>query len=135
MSDASSDRAVLESLYERWNRNDGDLAFDLLDPAIEVRQSPQVLDTGGIFHGHGGLLESARELGAAFERIDWRPQRWTESGRWVLVELDIVARGAGSGITTNLRIAHAWRLRGGLVTDFHVYESDAQAREALGLDP
>jgi hypothetical protein len=135
MTDTSTDRAVLEAIYERWNRNEGDLAYDLLDPAIEVRQSPRVFDTGGTFHGHAGLLESARELVAAFERIDWLPQRWTDADGWVLVELNVVARGAGSGITTEERLLHAWRIHGGLATHFHVYQSEAQAREALGLDP
>jgi ketosteroid isomerase-like protein len=129
-----TDRDVLERIYDRWNRNEGDLAFDLMDPEIEVRQTPVVFDTGGTFHGHAGLLESARELVTAFERIDWIPQRWVEAGTWVLVDVKITSLGAHSGLTTEIVVTHAWRLQDGLVTDFHVYMTETQAREAIGLD-
>jgi hypothetical protein len=33
----SEDRAeVIRSIYERWNRNDGDLARELFDPSVEI---------------------------------------------------------------------------------------------------
>jgi hypothetical protein len=50
-----ADEEVVRRIYERWNTNSGDLALDLFDPEVEVRQMARVFDTAGTFHGHEGL--------------------------------------------------------------------------------
>ncbi len=124
---------VVRSVYERWNRNDGDLAIDLFAPGVEIRQMARLVDTAGTFHGHEGLLRSAEELDDAFESIEWVAERWTDEGDWLVVWLRAVAVGGHSGVETDLHLAHAWRVRGGRVTDLRVYESEEKALEAAGL--
>ena len=124
---------IVRSVYERWNRNDGDLALDLLDPDIEIRQTATVFDTAGTFHGHAGLRASARELFEAWRRIEWLPIRWTDRGDWLIVPVDVTAVGHHSGIPTQMKTCHAWRLDRGRVTEFYVYDTEAEALEAAGL--
>jgi ketosteroid isomerase-like protein len=128
-----ADEEVIRRVYERWNTNSGDLALDLFDPEVEVRQIPMILDTAGTFHGHQGLRASARELVAAFETIRWQPAKWLPSGAWMIVPLRIVATGRGSGIDAEVEVTHAWRVRNGLVTDLHVYADPDEARRELDL--
>ena len=138
---------VVRSIYERWNRYaaanaeaiaSGNVeyegfALDLFDPAVEVRQVGAILDTAGTFHGHEGLLRSAEELLDAFESIEWAPERWTEVGEWIVVWARVFGVGRSSGVATEAHVAHAWRVRGGRVTDFRVHPSEEDALEAAGL--
>jgi ketosteroid isomerase-like protein len=128
----ASDRQVIEQVYERWNRNDGDLALDFFHPEVEVHQMGRMFDTAGDFRGHEGLLKSAEELRDAYETIIWKPERWREAGDYFVVWLDGVGRGAHSGIELTVPMAHLWRVEDGLVTVFHVYETEEQALEACG---
>jgi ketosteroid isomerase-like protein len=124
---------VIRTIYDRWNRNDGDLASDLFHPEVEIRQMASLLDTAGTFQGHEGLLRSARELRHAFRSIEWVADRWTEGDEWSVVWVRAVAVGRHSGVETETYFAHAWRVRDGRVTDLCVYEDEAQALAAAGL--
>jgi ketosteroid isomerase-like protein len=138
---------VVRSIYERWNRNPAGIteaiasgnveyegfAVDLFDPAVEVRQVGTILDTAGTFHGHEGLLRSAKELLDAFESIEWAPERWTEEGEWLVVWVRVMGVGRSSGVETEAHAAQAWRVRGGRVTDLRVYQSEDEALKAAGL--
>jgi ketosteroid isomerase-like protein len=121
---------LIRSIYERWNRNDGDLALDLFDPEVEIHQMASMIDSAGTFHGHDGLMRSAEEL-SAFKDITWTPERWTDRGDWLVVALRIAGVGDLSGIELDTEIAHAWRIQGSLVTEFCVYETEKRALEAV----
>jgi ketosteroid isomerase-like protein len=121
---------VIRSIYDRWN--DGDLALDLFDPKVEVHQQPRVFDTAGVFHGHTGLVASAQELFSSFRSIEWQPTQWADGDEWVVVHVAVAGVGIRSGVTTDTTVAHAWRLRDGRVTEFRVYDTEAEALEAVG---
>jgi hypothetical protein len=58
----------------------GILAF--FDPAVELRQSEQILGTQGTFHGYEGLRRAAREVSGAFARATTSPSAtWTPATR------------------------------------------------------
>ena len=123
-------RKTVEAVYERWNRNDGDLALDLFHPEVEIHQMARVFDSAGDFKGQAGLVKVSEELGDAFESIIWSPERWTEAGDSLVVWLGATGKGASSGIETANKLAHMWRVEDGLVTVFHVYETEEEALEA-----
>lgn len=141
----SPDGELIRRVYERWNRDpaafaaavaSGDLereelALDLFDPDVEMHQTSVMLDTAGTFHGHEGMRRAAQELLDAFGTIEWVPERWSEHRGWVIVTLRLVAVGGHSGIETDTEVAHAWRVRGGRVTDIRAYASAKQALDAL----
>jgi ketosteroid isomerase-like protein len=126
-----TDREILESIYERWNRHDGDLALDLFADDAEIRQSAELLDTARVFIGPAGLEESARELVEAFRQIDWHHGAWVDEGDWSICGIRFIGIGHASGIETEATAAHAWRLQDGLVTHFYVYPSVSAAVRAL----
>jgi ketosteroid isomerase-like protein len=137
----SEDEVVVRSVYERWNRDpaafaaavaSGDLereelGLDLFDYEVEMQQTSLMLDTAGTFHGHEGMRRAAQEFMDAFGTIEWVTEQWSEDRGWVIVTLRLVARGGLSGIETDTRVAHAWRVRDGRVTDFRAYPSAKQA--------
>ena len=126
----ATDRQVIEQVYERWNRNDGDLGIDLFHPDVEVHQMARLFDSARDFRGHEGLLQSSEELRDAYETIIWTPERWTEAGDYLVVWLKGIGKGAHSGIETTVPMAHLWRVEDGLVTVLHVYETEEEALEA-----
>ena len=127
------DNELVHRIYERWNRNDGDLAVDVMAPEVEVRQMARVFDTAGTFKGHEGLLLAAKELGDAWETIEWVAEREKKVGDWLVVSLRAVVAGRYSGVESQIGLVHAWRVRDGLVTDLRVYEKDEQALEDVAL--
>ena len=60
---------IVRRIYEAWNA--GDLGLQHFDPAVEVHQTAGFLDTGGVFHGHEGVLASARELMQGLHDLHW----------------------------------------------------------------
>ena len=130
----ASNREILDSIYKRWNRNDGDLALDLFAEDAEIRQSRALLDTAVTFQGPQGLVQSAHELAEAFSRIDWHAEAWVEEGDWLIARFKFVGAGRASGIAQEVIAAHAWKLRDGKVTHFHVYPSVSAAIRALQAD-
>lgn len=141
----SQEQDVIRSVYERWNRHPaaftasvaaGDLenealALDLFDPDVEMRQTGAMLDTAGTFHGHEGMLRAAEEFLDAFGTIEWVTEQWSQDRGWWIVTVRLIAVGGHSGIKTDTKVAHAWRVRGGLVTDFRAYASSRAALEAI----
>lgn len=124
---------IVRSIYERWNRNDGDLALDLFDPEVEIHQMARIFDSEGTFNGHAGLVRSAMELRGAFERVEWIPHESIEEGNALVVSLRIKAVGVTSGITAEATVTHLWRVDQGLVTEFSVYETTNAALRSLEL--
>ncbi|MEA2273184.1 MAG: hypothetical protein QOI98_1892 [Solirubrobacteraceae bacterium] len=128
---AAADRKILESLYARWNAEEPELALDLFDEDVEIHQNPDVLDTALTFHGRAGLVEAAREIARAFSRTDWHVEAWIDEGNWLIARVAVVGTGRVSGVAAPITVAHAWRLRDGLVTHFYVYPSVGDAVRAL----
>jgi ketosteroid isomerase-like protein len=54
-------------------------------------------------------------------------------GDELVAVIHTIARGQGSGIRVENRIAHLWTFRDGKATRFRVYLSRAEALEAAGL--
>ena len=121
---------IVRRIYERWNRNDGDLALELFHPEVEVHQMARIFDSEGVFHGHAGLVRSATELRNAFQRIEWVTEEWTMEDDVLVVPVLAKAVGATSGLPAEVSIAHLWRVDDGLVTEFSVYETREDALEA-----
>lgn len=124
---------LVRHIYERWNRNEGDLAFDVMDPGVEIHQMARVFDTTGTFRGHEGMLRAAKELQDAWETIEWVAEQDKRSGDWLVITLRAIAVGRYSRVESEINLAHAWRIRDGLVTDLRVYESEEQALEDVAL--
>ena len=136
---------IVRSVYERWNHDpEGiaealvsgsvheDLALELFDPGVEIRQVGALPDSDGTFHGHDGLIRSSAEVAEGFHGVRFAPEAWTERGEWIVVRLRVIGVGHGSGIKTEARLAQ-WRVQDGRVTHFHAYASEADALEAAGL--
>ena len=76
-----------------------------------------------------------RELDESFEDMRWEPEQFIEApDAEVVVFVRAQARGRGSGIEVDNHIAHVWSFRGDTSVRMVIYEEQADALEAVGLD-
>ena len=132
MSD--SDVELVSAAYAAFNRG-GESFLEYLDPEVEWIPAAQFVQ--GPVHGIDelrGLLDTFRD---AFEEIRWEPQRVVEASEpgEVLVLIETVTRGRGSGAEIRVRVAHLVRVRNGKVVWGKVYPDADAGLEAAGLDP
>lgn len=107
----------------------------LLAPDFELHQSPSIIDTDGIFRGLTAFRDVERELDESFEDMSWEPEQFIEApGGEIVVFVRAQARGRGSGIEIDNHIAHVWSFRGNTSVRMVIYEEQADALEAVGLD-
>ena len=132
MSD--SDVELVSAAYAAFNRG-GESFLEYLDPEVEWIPAAQFVQ--GPVHGIDelrGLLDTFRD---AFEEIRWEPERVVEASEpgEVLVLIETVTRGRGSGAEIRVRVAHLVRVRNGKVVWGKVYPDAAEGLRAAGIDP
>ena len=128
------DVELVRAAYESFNRGD-DSFFEYLDPEVEWIPAAQFVQ--GPVHGVGELRQLLETFREAFEEIRWEPQRVlpaAEPGE-VLVLIETVTRGRGSGAEIRVRVAHLVRVRNGKVAWGKVYPDADEGMRAAGLDP
>ena len=107
----------------------------LLAPDFELHQSPSIIDTDGIFRGRMAFRDVQVELAESFEDMSWEPEQIIEApGGEIVVLVRALGRGRGSGIEIDNHIAHVWSFRGNASVRMVVYEEQAEALKAVGLD-
>jgi ketosteroid isomerase-like protein len=123
---------IVRRVYEAWNSDDPGL--ELFDPSFELHQGASLLDSAGLFRGHDGLLQSARELFRGLRDLSWKPDDFVAApdGR-VVVPFRFRATGRSSGVQVEVSLIHVWALRDDLAIRCETYEDLAEALEAVGL--
>ncbi|HVS29578.1 MAG TPA: nuclear transport factor 2 family protein [Solirubrobacteraceae bacterium] len=132
----SAVQAIYDGVLARGRLSDPatvGLLEKFFDPDVELQQMQGVIGTTGTFRGYEGLLNSARELLAAFEDFRIVPEQHFDEGDSVVT----IARGRGtgrrSGVEVDMRVGHLWVLRAGRVLRWVVYATPDEALEAVGL--
>jgi len=108
-----------------------ELALGLLHPEIEWDVSRRQLEPA-VFRGHNGVRELVSQLGDA-----WSDQRFEEiecidAGDAVAVTIRFVSTGR-EGIEVPAMAWYAFEFHGGLVVRATMYQSRAEALEAVGV--
>ncbi len=115
---AAGDLAGVGALFAA----DAEIAFaGGLVGAPDVRRGPE------------GFIRAIEETQAAFEDYRVEPEAFIDAGDAVLVPVRIVARGQSSGVALEARLVHVWMVADGKVVRGGMYESEDEAREAMGL--
>ena len=70
-------------------------------------------------------------MGQAFSRMDWHVEAWIDEGDWLIARVEVVGTGRVSGASQPATVAHAWKLRNGLITHLYVYPTMSEAVRGL----
>jgi ketosteroid isomerase-like protein len=127
---------VVRSLYAIWEQdafgNLDDEVYDVLDPGIEWDASRRTFDPG-VYHGHDGIREFVAELGEVWESGRIEPLEFIPTRDEVIVPVRLMLVSRTDHQLVSANAAHAWRLRGGKVVRFCIFQTKAEALEAAGL--
>ncbi len=117
--------------FEAFSSGDFERLLAWLDPAIEWDVSRRQLEPA-IFHGHEEVREFLRSLGALWSDQRFELQETIDAGDSVMVTIRFVSRGR-AGIEIAALAWYVWELRAGLLLRSTMYQTRADALEAVGL--
>jgi ketosteroid isomerase-like protein len=120
---------VVRRLWEAWERRDTETVLGLYDPAI-VWESDAF---GGSYRGHAGVRQYFRDWLETFEGYDAKAETFIDAGDKVVVGSRVRGRGKASGVEVGMPGWQVYEVRDGLVIHVNVFETEAEALEAVGL--
>jgi ketosteroid isomerase-like protein len=134
MSAETGNVEIVRATIDALNRRDLDRAVEAAHEDFEADWSNSIAPHRGVYRGR----ERARELFEAFleawEEFQWDPQELVEvDDSRVLVVSRVRGRGRGSGVEVDASGAQLWTISGGEVRGVKLYQSKAEALEAVGV--
>lgn len=114
--------------FDRYNRGDFDALREYIADDVIVDRIADLPQLHGWDAFRRQLLEPD-----AFEWIRMHPRSWVINGDRVLLQVDIHAKGAGSGIEMDLERWMVWTVRDDIVTRIASFIEEAAARADAGL--
>jgi ketosteroid isomerase-like protein len=119
-------RALVEEVYRRLN--DRDLSVvERFDPEMEWRW-PANAPGQSVYRGHENVREGLMLWVESWGDFRMEPEELIEAGDHVFAMTRYRARGAGSGVEFEIRVAHLFRIRDGLVTSWRMFGDLDKAR-------
>ena len=121
----------VRTLYQAMNDRDPEAAAELMHPDVEWVPDRRV-GTGPV-RGRERVVRFFEDRAEMFERVVEEIERLFETDDRVLVFLRVEGRGESSGAEFEIRIAHLWTLRDGLLVRGEGYGDRDEALAAAGL--
>jgi ketosteroid isomerase-like protein len=119
--------------FDAFTRGDIGEMLAFASPDVIIHDAPE-LPGGSVHRGREAVGQALEEMRGTFKDLEVQPETFTRVGDRILVVFRATGRGAASGIPIDLQLANILTMRDGLLTEWHSYTSEAQAREALDLD-
>ena len=132
MSHATVDLA--RRAYAAFNTGGLEAILPFLDPEIEWSEGTDVPEPQ-VYRGHDGVRRQHEQFTDAWESFRLEPERFVDAGDRLVVVLHLWARGKGSGVGIEARVAHVWTVREEKATKLQMYMSPETALEAVGRPP
>ena len=102
------------------------------DPAIVLRTADTFVESGE-WRGYEGLLRFTSEQMQAFEQMWIEPEEFIDAGDVLVVPVRFGGRARHTGIDVEFSYVYVITIQNGRTVRVDVYESKAQALEAVGL--
>jgi uncharacterized protein len=123
---------TVQRLYDSMNARDPARAIDLADSDVEWIPDSRVAE--GAIRGRDNVVRFFMDRAEMFEQLRVEVERCWEKDDRVLAFLRVTGRGQASGAEFEIRIAHLWTLRDGLLVRGEGYGDRREALKAAGID-
>ena len=124
---------IVRRAWEAWGRGEWGSLYALYHPDIVWDASALRGPIAGVYHGHEGVRRYFREWLESFEAHEARAETFIDAGDDVIVGLRLRGRGKASGVEVEMARCNVYRIRGGLAVRVELFETEAEALEAVGL--
>jgi hypothetical protein len=104
---------VIRRAYKAMDARDISTVTELADPSVEWIPDKRVGE--GPIRGREQVIRFFEELAEMFGEIETEIERLSDAGDKVLAFIRVTGAGASSGAGFDVRIAHLWTLRDGLI--------------------
>jgi ketosteroid isomerase-like protein len=115
-----------------YNRRDWEAIRALNHSDVEIDWSASRGLEAGVYRGHEQVVRFFENFLDMFEEVEIKPERFIESGAYVVVPNSADLRGR-DGIEAVARSAFVFEVRDGLVARVCLYQETQEALEATGL--
>ena len=123
---------TLRATYEAANRGDWDGFFAGVHPDFELK-APDRMMRAETYRGSVAVRQFFEDLLEPFEDLVVQPEKFVESGNWIVVFLLLRSRPTGSSAMMEIRIGHLWTMRNGKAEQLEIFPEREKALEAAGL--
>ena len=123
---------IVRSGYDYFNRT-GRAPLHVLADDVVLHESEAAPVGGEVFQGHAGVERALKQLAEAFDELRFEVEDLFERADTVVTLLRLTGRGALGGVPVEIRFGHVLRLRHGLIVDWEVHQTPAQALRAGGF--
>ena len=119
--------------FEAAAEGDVGVWFQSADPDIRVYPRPAEPDAADEYRGFDGLMDYLTNWYSQWDEYEVEPVEFTDAGEHVLVQVREHGRVERTGVEVEEVFSHSFVLRDGKTVEWHMYDSHADALEALGL--
>jgi ketosteroid isomerase-like protein len=123
---------IVKRVLEAQLRGDIDGMLENMTDDVVIDASRRVLDPI-VLEGHEGFKSFIAFLREAWANQRLEPEEFIEVGDQVVIPVRVVSTGRGSGMTIQARAAWVNTFRGDKIARLTVFQSRAEALEAVGL--
>jgi uncharacterized protein len=127
----SSPEDLVRSLYRAMNDDDWESSIALAHPDVEWVPDARVPE--GPARGRDRVVAFFRDRAEPFDRLQVEIEEIEANGDLVLALIRVTGSGQASGAEFDIRIAHVWEVRDGLLVRGQGFGDRDRAREAAGL--
>jgi len=117
-------------MYEAFNRGDIDAAREMLHPAADLHQTPDIPDADSYFGRDEFVRGLVRWIGE-WDAPRFLPEEAAEAGNYVIMRVRVSGKGKASGIETTMTFFHAWSVCDGQPRRCVVRSTQAEALQTL----
>ena len=124
---------IVRRSFKAFTVNDFETLFAGLSPSIVIYSNPEEPEGVRRYEGWDGLMEYLTNWFSGWEDYKVEPNRFLESGDYVVVDAREEGTATHSGIKVEQSYSHAMKLEDGLVIEWRMFNDVNQALEAAGL--
>lgn len=129
---SQEDIEVVTRWFEFLERGDAEAAFELVDPAVETHEGPE-LPGAASYSGRAGLALAYDHWAEQWENFRMELLELVDAGRDVVAVTRHHGTGRASGVPVETQVAYALTLGDGKVVRVRIFDTKAQALEAARL--
>jgi ketosteroid isomerase-like protein len=124
---------IVRRTFEASSDGDVGVWFQAADPDIRVYPRSEEPDAADEYRGLDGLMDYLVNWYSQWDDYEIDPIEIIDAGKHVLVVTRERGRVERKGVEVEENFNHSFVLRNGKVVEWHMYDSHADALEALGL--